>query len=82
MEVLGHGELGGQMADLVGDLLEVGEVAGPFAAPGSAGGAALDQAEHETRRHRGDGVLAHQGDQPGRPGAGDGEQGTRPTHRR
>ena len=75
VEVLGDGELGGgQLVGLDRDLLEVGEVAGPFAAPGPAGGAALDQAEHEARHHRGDGGPDHQGDQPRRPGAGDGEQ--------
>ena len=75
VEVLGDGELGGgQLVGLDRDPLEVGEVAGPFAASGSAGGAALDQAEHEARHDRGDGGPGHQGDQPCWPGAGDGEQ--------
>jgi hypothetical protein len=75
VEVLGDGELGGgQFVGLDRDVLEVGEIAGTFAAPGAAGGAALDQAECEARHDRGDGGPGHQADQPCRPGAGDGEQ--------
>ena len=75
VEVLGDGELGGgQVVGLGGDLLEVGEVAGPVAAPGPAGGAALDQAEPEPGHHRGDGGPDDQGDQPRGPGPGDREQ--------
>ena len=54
------------------DLLEVGQVAGPVAAPGPAGGAALDQAEPQSRQHRGGGGADDQGDQP---------HGPRPRHR-
>jgi hypothetical protein len=75
VEVFGDGELGGrQVVGLGGDLAEVGEVAGPVPAPGSAGGAALDQAESEARHHRGGGRADDQDHQPRGPGPGDGEQ--------
>ena len=75
MEVLGRGELGrGQPVGLERGLVEMGEVAGSFPAPRPAGRPPFDQAEGEARRHRGDGRTDHQGDQPARARARDGEQ--------
>jgi hypothetical protein len=75
MEVVGHGQLGGgQPAGRPGDPVEVGQVAGPFPAPGPAGLAALDQVEAEAGRHRGGGPADRQGDQPSGSRTGDREQ--------
>jgi hypothetical protein len=75
MEVLGEGELGGgQVAGPGGDVVEVAAVAGPLAAPGPVGGAAVGQAEPEPGQHGGGGPAGDHGDQPAGPGPGDREQ--------
>src|SRR6266508_4175510 len=57
-----------------GHLRQVGEVAGPLAAPGPAGGPPLDQAQPDAERQRGDGGAGDGGDQQRVPGPRDGEQ--------
>jgi len=75
VEVVGGGELGGrQVVGGGGHLRQVGEVAGPLAAPGPAGGPPLDQAQPDAERQRGDGGAGDGGDQQRVPGPRDGEQ--------